>query len=97
MGYERSGVSLTAWILAAAAVGAAAVGLGNALHRPFARWFIRAACSVGVNASEVGVVVVGVSGVVGAVCCLMSYTASVAIQVGFIDTQFTHMASIIST
>jgi len=47
MGYERSGVSLTAWILAAAAVSAAAVGLGNKLHRPFARWFVRAACSVG--------------------------------------------------
>jgi hypothetical protein len=38
------------------------------------------ALAAGVNPKEVDVVVVGVSGAVGAVCCLMSYTASVAIQ-----------------
>mmetsp|Transcript_44982 Transcript_44982/g.72229 ORF Transcript_44982/g.72229 Transcript_44982/m.72229 type:complete len:899 (+) Transcript_44982:330-3026(+) len=71
---------VTAWILASAAVVGGGAMFFNTTRRPFTRWLLRVACSVGVSAKDADVVVAGVAGLTGAAGCLLTYTASTAIQ-----------------
>jgi Ca2+-dependent lipid-binding protein len=73
-------VSAAGWLLASAAVCGSGVAFFKITRRPFTRWLLRVACAVGVNAKEADIVVAGVAGLTGAAGCLLTYTASVAIQ-----------------
>lgn len=80
LGRRRVAVSMTAWIITSVAVMLGGVGFFNVTRKPFTRWLLRVACSVGVNEKDVDVVVAGVAGITGAVGCVLTYSASVAIQ-----------------